>query len=231
MLKKVSLVVISSLAVSSISYATSAQSTVADNDSKANTINNINVQPTVGASDMGNDQGSKAPYGLVLGVQGGYGKVADVSRNDLDNASNGNVFGGAIIGFDFALSHAISFGVESGYDYGYHVIKDDDSDMNYQMIPVLGTLKFTLPFGLQLFGKGGMAYVTERANIDNSGFTITTDAWKPMAAAGAAYTYKNWTVFAQYQYIFGNKEINNKDQVSKFNALTAGVTYTFPIAF
>ncbi|WHN64767.1 outer membrane beta-barrel protein [Cysteiniphilum sp. QT6929] len=167
----------------------------------------------------------------MLGVQGGYGKVADIARTDLDNASNGNVFGGAIVGFDFALSHTISFGVESGYDYGYHIIKDNNSNLNYQMIPVLGTLKFTLPFGLQLFGKGGMAYVTERVNIGDTGFSATANAWKPMAAAGAAYTYKNWTVFAQYQYVFGDSEVNNKDQVSKFNALTAGVTYTFPLAF
>ena len=229
MLKKLSLVVISSLAVSSMSYATSELNNVADNDGKANTINNINVQPTTNVSD--NNQDSKAPYGLVLGVQGGYGKVADMSRTDFDNASNGNVFGGAIVGFDFALSHTVSFGVESGYDYGYHIIKDNDSNLNYQMIPVLGTLKFTLPFGLQLFGKGGMAYVTEKTNIGNTGLSATANAWKPMAAAGAAYTYQDWTVFAQYQYVFGDSEVNNKDQVSKFNALTAGVTYTFPIAF
>lgn len=230
MFRKTSIVVISSLSFSGAIYADNS----VENNHDANTppvnINNIMQQPNqnINASEA---EGAKAPFGLVLGLQGGYGKIKDISHTDLDNVKNGNIFGGGIIGFDFALNHMISFGAESGYDYGYHILDGNNTKLDYQMIPILGAIKFTLPFGLQIFGKGGMAYVTEDLNVDGTGLSATSNAWKPMAAVGVAYIYENWSLFAQYQYVFGDDEVQNKDEVSKFNAITAGVTYTFPISF
>ena len=229
--KWVATCILSTIALGSYSFADTTSYQTIEANASNNDTNQSNNFVSSDNNFSENKTISKAPYGLVLGLNGGY--AGGFTTPDENNNRSGNIYGGGIVGFDFALNDVISFGGESGYDYGYKIFQssDNNSSTNFSVIPVLGTLKFTLPMGINLFAKGGMAYVMEQTKI--SGETHNNKAWKPMAAAGVGYVYDNWNLFAQYSYIFGNKEADsaNNNEIDHLGMVTAGVTYTFPLKF
>ena len=158
----------------------------------------------------------------------------NVSKADVDK---GNLFYGVNLGFDFALMPAFSVGVEAGVFYSNDISKvsssGDTDKVSNLIVPVLGTIKFYMLFGLNFFTKAGASYVSPSASKTGSNYNIDWKSdWNFTAAAGIGYQIGAINIFAQYMHIFGKDDITidgaeGTGYASKIDAITAGVTYTF----
>ncbi|MCF6765680.1 porin family protein [Thiotrichales bacterium 19S3-7] len=183
-------------------------------------------------------QSTKVKSGFLVGGQVGYAQVNSDVKNWQAETQKGNFFYGATFGADFALINTLAIGAEAGVFYGNDLAKFDQTGggtykVSNLVIPILAKLKLLTPIGLDLFVKGGIAYVHPYGNDTDSSVSIQWDSsWDFAAAAGVGYQYEAFNFFIQYMHIFGNNEVNvNGTQgtgyASDIDAITGGVTYTF----
>jgi len=187
-------------------------------------------------------QGSGAQTGLVIGGQLGYAQFEPQTiKYDGYDANNGGTYGGAIIGYDHALSPMLSIGIESGLNYGHQIMNTSRDQWRQEVdtstldIPVMGTVKFfPTEDGFNVFAKFGVNYsiqTTTDSIIWPETNSDTKRKWVPIAAACVGYQINAFNIFAQYTYVFGKKWSDPyvEDETVTMYALTAGVTYTIPM--
>ncbi|MBN1684908.1 MAG: outer membrane beta-barrel protein [Gammaproteobacteria bacterium] len=112
---------------------------------------------------------------------------------------------------------------------------------DYDNIDLLGVVRYTFPFKMNLFAKAGAAYVTQKAKA--TGFVEeekdkieipVTDSYTEhrellKAAVGIGCNMiKNLEVHLTYSHIFGaTLKVGNPDVVANVDALMAGATWYF----
>ncbi len=182
-----------------------------------------------------------AKTGLYIGAQGGY------AQNNLNydgslpvKVDRGNIYGGANVGFEFALASEFAIGAETGVFYGKDIssvetelgTNDTKIEISNLIVPVMGTIKFVSPIGINLFAKGGAAYLRPSATESGTSYSVNWDStWAPIAAAGVGYQIGPVDIFGQYTHIFGKKDVNfgSSNKVSNIDAVTLGVNFMFPL--
>ncbi|WHN65196.1 outer membrane beta-barrel protein [Cysteiniphilum sp. QT6929] len=186
------------------------------------------IATTVAAAALisGSAFAAGAQTGLVLGGNVGYAYSQNgwlKNANNLPGGKNGNIAGGLLIGYDFALSPMFSVGVELGGQYFNKIAKNDAGKLNMWSVPLFATAKFYIPgaMGLNVFGKAGYAYNKLTGDTDG----MATNLWRPVAATGLGFQISQINIFAQYQY--------NWLPLYGYNAgestVSVGLTYTLPM--
>ena len=177
----------------------------------------------------------KAETGLVLSAEGGYAKAnADFTESEI---KKGNLYYGANLGFDFALSDYLAIGPEVGVFYGKSLSTYDESNGSQEVsnliVPVLAKIKLVTPIGFNIFAKGGVSYVRPSASKSGDTTLVNWDnSWNFTAAGGIGYQIKNLNIYAQYLHIFGKNEVSvdgtkGTGYASDIDAITLGLSYTF----
>ncbi len=194
---------------------------------------------------------AKAITGVTMGLQAGIAgyqgtpSIPTIVGANVSETKGGFLLGGTL-GYDFALSNQFAVGIETGINNGFNLYKlsisnnigdSVDFKMSDLSVPILLKAIYVMPFGLNIFVKGGMAYHKYKLSVDTAGagnpgnFSDSYSKWAPEAAVGLGYMINNFNVFAQYSHTFGKKLDDNglnKDAIST-NAITAGVSYTLPM--
>lgn len=193
-------------------------------------------------SDMISNMNNLPPWSLILGAQAGYGYL---SANDYPGAEKekGGPIGGIFIGLDYNIIPQLSIGLELGVNYGFKLLKFSNNvnqsaeTKDTYIVPLLATLKYTTPIGINLFVKAGGAYVHQKGTengIDLFGSSQIANAARVALAGGIGYMWHNWNFFAQYMYTFGDKDAatsSNENSTFPVNSITGGISYTFPLNF
>ncbi|MCF6767894.1 porin family protein [Thiotrichales bacterium 19S11-10] len=185
--------------------------------------------------------------GFYIGAQlGGATLSSSSSAFNSTSASsiskdNGNLYTGFTVGFNYALNDKFALGVESGYNYGHNLnklsIPGKSAEINISTIPLFFTGSLMFPTGFNLFAKLGGAYVHEsNSGFDNSTLTVsngngTANAFQPAFGLGAGYFINNLNIKLEYNHIFGSSKPTSDSNTFAINAITLGVTYTFPSNF
>lgn len=156
------------------------------------------------------------------------------------NKDNGNLLLGATIGFNYALTDMYAIGVESGFNYGYNLTKlstsGQSADISTSVIPLLATGSIMFPTGFNLFAKAGLSYVHQNNSGFGNNLTITNgdgtaNSLEPTVAIGAGYFIHNFNINVQYMHIFGDSKPTSSSETFPMDAITLGLTYTFPSNF
>ncbi|TNF68009.1 MAG: porin family protein [Gammaproteobacteria bacterium] len=202
--------------------------------------------------NLDNDQYLYAPKktkqlsGFYIGAQLGGATLNSNNSSFSTNTSsdiskdNGNLYTGIIVGFNYALNDMFGLGVETGYNYGYELnklsVSGKSANISVSTVPVFLTGSLMFSTGFNLFAKIGGAYVRE----SNSGFDSTTltvsngdgtaNAFNFAFGLGAGYFINNFNIKVEYDYIAGSSNPSSDSATFPINALTLGVTYTFPSA-
>ena len=232
MIKKITQLTVASL------LAVSSTSVFAD-DHMSNS-DNSNMSSSDNVSNSMSNMGQQSSWGLVVGGQAGYATVSYDAPSGLEK-ENGNAIYGAFVGLDYNIIPQLSVGAEVGMNYGYKLLKVSDNSGNYgelkntYVIPVLATVKYLTPVGINIFAKAGGAYVNQRAYENgadvNGNSSNTISAIKVALAGGVGYMWNNWNFFAQYMYVLGDKSPSSDNDTLPVSAITGGVSYTFPLSF
>lgn len=170
---------------------------------------------------------NEATTGVVVGLYGGYAKPLNGWMKDAKSTAGGkvgNLAGGGLLGFDFALNPMLSVGVEADAQYFYKIAKANSGKMNLYTGILFLTGKFYIPEtgGLNLFAKAG--YALNKRNGDLYSTTPKT-LYRPAAAAGVGYQIDNINIFGQFQYNW--MKLYGKN--SGYGAAFVGASYTFPM--
>ncbi|MCF6765086.1 porin family protein [Thiotrichales bacterium 19S3-7] len=153
---------------------------------------------------------------------------------------NGNLYTGITLGFNYAINDMFGVGVETGYNYGYELnklsVSGKSADISVSTIPLFLTGNLMFSTGFNLFAKIGGAYVREsNSGFDNTTLAVsngdgTANAFNFAFGLGAGYFINNFNIKVEYDYIAGNSNPTSDSATFPINALTLGVTYTFPSA-
>jgi outer membrane immunogenic protein len=208
---------------------------------------------------MGPTTGVLGPY---VGIQAGIGgmdtkKLSETSKtltpytqdvNDWDFFT-GRIFGGYLWSQD-----AFSYGLELGgmmYPKNKYSVTDGTYDLvKYQYkgytVDLLGVAKYSLANNFYVFGKAGVAYVTQeyKQEVETTAgdipatFEKTKRKFLPEIAGGVGYNFNNMDVDVTYAHVFGSAPKEYSDaanlgptsddlykKVATVNALMLGVTY------
>ena len=192
---------------------------------------------------------AKAITGVTMGLEAGvaaFQGTPDLSNISSDSSeTNGGFLLRGMLGYDFALSSQFAIGLETGISNGFNLYSESttagpdnaSSKTSDFSAPILLKAIYVMPFGLNFFIKGGMAYhkYTTKVNVSISGGpdfsgSNSYSKWTPEAAVGVGYLIGNLNIFAQYSHTFGKSldTIMNQPAISA-NVLTAGLSYTIPI--
>ncbi len=168
---------------------------------------------------------------------------------DVDNDNHGSFAGRINIGYNFNEFFAIELGgagwSEADYDWdvynpaGTLLLASGHGDVNSYAIDLLGKVTYPFANGFKVFAKGGAAYVWSSYDLSNSlvpfAPILRHDAddshsqLRPEAAVGIGYNIDdNWSVSAQYSYIWGNNHDHHDfhdNNVPSLQLATVGVQY------
>lgn len=163
--------------------------------------------------------------GMYAGAGFGWGQLLDNEKN-LDNQSTvtaykSNYAARADMGYLFNLSSNLLAGAELGYNY-FPQVKVADVKANSYMFDALGVVKYYVMSDVNLFGKGGLAYMHSVAK-QTGAKDVKTDAFMPELAMGAGYNITpELEATVTYAHAFGWKSNN-----PSFNTVLAGLDYHF----
>ena len=236
MIKKIMQLTVASL------LAVSSTSVFAD-DHMSNS-DNSNMSSSDNVSNSMSNMGQQSSWGLVVGGQAGYATIPVDVASGLED-QNSNAIYSVFLGLDYNIIPQLSVGVEVGINYGYKLIKvsnnlNDYAELkNTYIIPILATIKYWTPVGINIFAKAGGAYVHQQeykstpTSVDINGNTSedTLKGIRVALAGGLGYMWNNWNFFAQYMYVFGDKKPHGTSNSTPVSAITGGVSYTFPLSF
>ena len=183
-----------------------------------------------------------AQSGIVLGVNAGYAKFVPFSKINGD-INNGGIYGGGLLGYDYALNPHFSLGIETGINYGKNIanFSSPTEKMNIDTlnVPILATFKFYIPQanGLNIFTKHGVSFVYQMRDISYPNRPYQTDSENTLkfniflSVIGVGWKINNFNIFTQYEYFYGTNwnKVDKSLKILTLNTLTAGVTYTIPI--
>ncbi|MCF6807719.1 porin family protein [Thiotrichales bacterium 19S9-12] len=189
-----------------------------------------------GTATADNHQSNKLD--LVVGGKLGYGYLSAKDYTGVDK-KDGGVYTGAFVGVDYYIMPNLTIGGETGLDYGSDLLKYDTTGIDVEVndtyvVPLLATIKYFMPYGINVYGKAGIAYVNQKlsAHLGNvgSGSTDTTlSRWNGMLGGGIGYKLDSWNFFVEYMYVMGDKDPQTKSSTFPINTITGGVSYTFPM--
>lgn len=172
------------------------------------------------------------------------------------NTNNKNYTWGGNIGYQYAFTSNWAAGIEAGYanfgktEYTFTVPAGSSGNFNYNLssagFQIMAVGSYLMSNGLNAFLKAGaIDQETQTTNnslgavaIDTNGDTKTTQ-WIPAVAVGIGYMpIQNLNVALQYERTFGdNWNSSNyllgssKPKPITQNAVTLGLSYTFPLSF
>jgi len=187
---------------------------------------------------------AKSQTGLVVSAQYGVGQPYGDFRSPSfiffrpNYTKNGGQFGGLNLGFDFFMTNFMTLGVETGVQGG-DISKSSDrrsreNKVGLVSVPAMVKAKFYLVKGLNVFGKGGVAYntiITHRdvTNTLSAGFKDSN--FDPVVALGLGYAINKVNIFLQYQYnwISAKEFLDPKLKNGGFMSYSAGISYIFSL--
>ncbi|MCF6767564.1 porin family protein [Thiotrichales bacterium 19S11-10] len=191
-----------------------------------------------GTATAANHQSDK--FDLVVGGKLGYGYL---NADNIPGASkkDGGVYTGAFVGVDYYIMPELTIGAETGLDYGNDLLKydfpsvaDATIDDTY-VIPILATIKYFMPYGINVYAKAGLAYVNQKSSVSitddfGGGSSDTThSSFNGMFGGGIGYKLDNWNFFVEYMYVMGDKSPEDDGKTFPISSITGGVSYTFPM--
>lgn len=180
---------------------------------------------------------------------------SDIKRHQ--NESNGHIAYGANMGFSVNVISNWDVGIDFAYnhngeaDYDYNVNDNNDSNTNDVSISssdfdITGKLKYAFDNGFELYGKGGMARVSQDTDKVKGNMSITKNIksspsrsiseYAPIAGAGANFRFANGLgLGVSVDHIFGDspsieKLRDNGDRGKNVYSITrimGDITYRF----
>ncbi|OGO91448.1 MAG: hypothetical protein A3F10_02185 [Coxiella sp. RIFCSPHIGHO2_12_FULL_42_15] len=208
--------------------------------------------------------------GLYVGVGAGWGALttpSDFYNSGLNSSLTSsfqkeNGFAGRVnLGYLFSVSNNVLLGLETGYIYlpettNTLVTNANPSQTLKQeynpryVLDLLGVAKVYVTNQINLFGKAGLAYVSQEYTTSvvtaGNGALVSSYSTKqkvlPEVAVGAGYNITdNLEANITYAHAFGSENnaqitdltsatpISNKNVIPSFNTVMAGLNYTFSL--
>jgi opacity protein-like surface antigen len=185
-----------------------------------------------------------AQSGIYVGGLGGWSFADSPTTGQMVATSkdNHNYTLGGTVGYNYAINQNWLTGFEVSYlNFGetkYNASYGNTNLKNYG-VQLMATGTYLMANGFNVFAKAGAIDQTMTSSNNmyalnsNNGNTKITK-WLPAAAAGVGYMpTQNLNIALQYERTFGtNWDNNNLSATPKpmtQNAVTLGVTYTFPL--
>lgn len=154
-----------------------------------------------------------------------------------------NLVGGVGAGYQWAIDPHYLLGLEANYtDFGdtdYLIDYVYLFDVHTQALQLLASLTYVASNGIEVFAKGGYAYMHERYTGSLGPYQVglgTRIAWEPVVAVGLGYmANEHLSLNLQYEHVFGAKlgstQLSNLaiDKPVSEDAITLGVVYTLPL--
>lgn len=186
-----------------------------------------------------------AKTGPYVGLNAGWGGMDTAKITKTDTQSNKlhhGIAGRVSAGYLFGQDEHFNYGAEVGYTaLPQNKYKIDGKDFKYDShnIDLLAVAKYNINSNVDVFGKAGGAYVTQKTSGSyEKGLQESKSKLLPEVAVGAGYDFKNGLgLNVTYSHIFGSKPTvldtssgvtkANVNKVASVNMVTAGISYTF----
>lgn len=189
--------------------------------------------------------------GLSIDINGGYAKIQTPNDNmpNVSGSSNKTVspvYGGEI-GWQWSVLPHVWLGIEAGYNNdgqssyeGTAGSTSSTAKVKQKDIDGMFSAGFVVDGGFNIFGKAGLAYVTQKTSGVNATSSSNFDKGNNSRSQGRTkfemglgYMFiQNLNITLTYGHIFGKDNTNfpiHNGQIISNNTGRLGVSYTFPI--
>ena len=173
--------------------------------------------------------------GLYVGGQFGY-SFTDGEKVQSKNGLNNDLY----LGYKFPLSDSLSLGPEIGFGKLFYSPKgkiDSNTSIKYKTsfyVPVVARLQWQINESLYLFGKAGLAYVSQNVDVSSPIASINQNRsekkWNTTESIGLGYNITNGlSTEISYTNVDGEEFRSNINdhKTMKFDNWNIGLNYTF----